>query len=72
MSPLWRSVLRGLVIAGGAGVMLASVWSFRLADWPIYVVFLLVQVFLFLPAVDVLPGVTLAIPLIAATIGSSQ
>ncbi len=42
-----RSALRALVIAGGAAVAVWSVLSFRLADWPIYVVFALLSVVLF-------------------------
>jgi signal transduction histidine kinase len=69
MNQTARSILRALVIAGGAAVAMVSVSAFRLVDWPIYVTYLLVQVVLFYPSVEVLPGVTLGIPQITATIG---
>lgn len=64
----WRSALRGPVIAAGAAVVITSMLAFRLADWRVYAVFLLVQAVLFLPAVDVLPGVTIGIPQVTSTI----
>ncbi|MBP1687677.1 MAG: hypothetical protein H6Q33_3820 [Deltaproteobacteria bacterium] len=69
MKPTWRSVLRTLVILGGAAVTVASVFAFRVADWPVYLAFLLVSVLLFLPYVEVLPSIGLPIAEIAATIG---
>ncbi|HVN87739.1 MAG TPA: HAMP domain-containing sensor histidine kinase [Candidatus Binatia bacterium] len=69
MTPITRAILRGLVIAGGAAVGIASVLAFRRADWPVYAVFLLVQVLLFIPYVEVLPGVKIGIAPLAATIG---
>ena len=69
MSSSWRAAVRTLVIVGGCIVTGASVVAFRAADWPIYLVFLLVSVVLFLPYVEVLPTVALPIPEMAATIG---
>ena len=69
MNPSWRAALRSVVIVAGVAVTVASVLAFRLADWPTYVVFVLVSVILFLPYVEALPGVPLPIPEMAATIG---
>ncbi|MFN8626442.1 MAG: HAMP domain-containing sensor histidine kinase [Candidatus Binatia bacterium] len=69
MTPPWRALLRGVVILGGAAVTIASLVALRVADWPIYVAYLLVSVVLFLPYVEVLPSVGLPIAEIAATIG---
>jgi signal transduction histidine kinase len=69
MSSNWRAAVRTLVIIGGCIVSAAGVLAFRAADWPVYLVFLLVSVVLFLPYVEVLPTVALPIPETAATIG---
>src|SRR5512139_352556 len=69
MSSRARAAVRTAVIVGGGVVALASLLSFRLDDWAIYVVFLLVSLILFLPYVEVLPTVALPIPEMAATIG---
>lgn len=69
MKTIGRLALRTLVILAGSGVAVASLLSFRAADWPIYAVFLIVSVLLFLPYVEVLPTVALPIPEMAATIG---
>lgn len=69
MSARARAAIRSVVIAGGVAVMVAGILSFRLADWPIYLVFLGVSLALFLPYVEVLPRVALPIPEMAATIG---
>ncbi len=69
MTPTWRSVLRGAVIASGVAVTLAGVAAVRLDDGPIYFVFLLISVVLFLPSVEVLPRLMLGIPQMASTIG---
>src|SRR6476661_2049561 len=41
MSPQLRAALRGLAIAAGVAVTLASLLAFRRADWPIYLAFVL-------------------------------
>ncbi len=69
MSPTWRPALRGVMIAGGVVVLVASILQFRLADWPVYVVFLLLSGVLFLPSVEVLPRLALPIPALAVIIG---
>jgi signal transduction histidine kinase len=69
MNPVWRPLLRGLVIAAGAAVAVASLLAFRRGDWSIYAVFLLVSVVLYLPYVEVLPRLILGIPQMASTIG---
>jgi signal transduction histidine kinase len=69
MNPVWRALVRAVLITAGAGVTLASLLAFRLADWPIYLAFVLISVVLFLPYVEVLPRLTLPIPEMAATIG---
>jgi len=69
MSPAARRLIRGAVIVGGASVTLASVLAFRVADWLIYLVFCILSALLFVPQVEVLPGVTLPLPQMAVTIG---
>lgn len=68
MSSGMRFVLRGVVVVAGSVVMIASVLAFRFADWPIYAVFLLVQLVVFFPAVTVMPGVTIGIAQLTTTI----
>jgi signal transduction histidine kinase len=69
MSPQLRAALRGLAIAAGVAVTLASLLAFRRADWPIYLTFVLLSLVLFRPYVEVLPNVVLPMPGIALTIG---
>ena len=69
MRPAARAALRALVIAGGAAVTVASVLALRASDTPLYLVFVLISLALFLPYVEVLPRVALPIPEMAATIG---
>lgn len=69
MSDRWRSVLWTLVVAGGIAAGIASLFFFRLEDWPIYVTFLIVYLLVYLPAVEVLPGMQLPIPNMAVAIG---
>ncbi len=64
-----RSALRALVIAGGAAVAVWSVLSFRLGDWPIYVVFALLSIVLFRFYVEAMPTLILPLPGLALTIG---
>jgi signal transduction histidine kinase len=64
-----RAALRVLTIAVGVVVTLLGLLAFRLADWPIYVVFVLLSVILFRPYVEVLPNVVLPMPGLALTIG---
>ncbi|HJW69942.1 MAG TPA: HAMP domain-containing sensor histidine kinase [Candidatus Binatia bacterium] len=61
MTESGRSTMRGLVIAAGAGVTLASALAWRSEDWPIYVVFVLLSFLVHLPAVEVLPHVPLPV-----------
>src|SRR6185295_435804 len=63
------SVLRGVVIAMGAAVAVASLRAFRLDDWPIYVPFVLLSMILYRPTVEVLPSMVLPLPGLALTIG---
>ncbi|MGH7821377.1 MAG: sensor histidine kinase [Candidatus Binatia bacterium] len=69
MNEAARTWLRNLLIAAGAVVIVAGLLSFRLEDWPVYVAFFVVSMALVLPHVQVLPGLALAIPDMAATIG---
>jgi len=69
MSPGLRSLLRTLLLAAGAGIGVVSLLAFRAADWPIYLTFVLVYLCVFLPSVQVLPGLRLPIPNMAVTIG---
>jgi signal transduction histidine kinase len=64
-----RSTLRALVVAAGAVVMIWGVLAFRLADWPIYVVYAILSAVFFRFYVEVLPGLTLPVPGLAVTIG---
>src|SRR5262249_381373 len=64
-----RAALRGLTIAAGLVVALLSVLSFRLADWPIYVAYVLLSLVLFRPYVDMLADLILLLPGLALTIG---
>jgi signal transduction histidine kinase len=61
MTEAGRSTMRGVVIAAGAGVTLASALSWRSENWPIYVVFVLLSFLVHLPAVEVLPHVPLPV-----------
>jgi len=56
------SLVQGLVIAAGFSVALASLFSFRLEDWPIYVTYVLLSMVLYRPTVEVLPGLLLPMP----------
>ena len=60
---------RGLMIAAGAAVAVWSALQFRLADWPIYVVYVVLSVPLFRFYVEVLPSLVLPVPGLALTIG---
>ena len=39
MMPVWQRALRGLVIAGGGGVLIASLLAFEWARWPVYLTY---------------------------------
>ncbi len=69
MSARWSSLVRGLVIAAGALVVVASLRAFRLDDWPLYLAYVLTALVLYPPRVEVLPGMHLTIPALAVTIG---
>jgi signal transduction histidine kinase len=69
MSDRARAAVRLLVIVAGIAVTLASVTAFRRADWPIYLVFVLLSVVLFAPSVEVLPNLILPMPGLALCIG---
>ena len=55
-----RAALRALMITAGAAVAVWSALQFRVADWPIYVVYALLSVLLFRFYIEVLP--TLVLP----------
>src|SRR5262249_2647136 len=69
VSQTLRAALRGLTIAAGVIVALLSVLSFRLADWPIYVAYVLLSLILFRPYVEMLEDLILPMPGLALTIG---
>ncbi len=69
MSETLRAALRGLTIAAGAVVALLSILAFRLADWPIYVAYVLLSLVLFRPYVEMLEDLILPMPGLALTIG---
>ncbi len=64
-----RAALRGPLLAAGAAVAVWSALQFRLADWPIYVLYALLSVVLFRFYVEVLPSLVLPVPGLALTIG---
>jgi signal transduction histidine kinase len=64
----WRLV-RALVIAAGAVVILVSLSTFEAARWPVYLTYLALALVLYPPVVQVLPGLTIGIPSVAAGIG---
>ncbi len=63
------SLVQGLVIVAGFSVAVASLFSFRLEDWPIYVTYVLLSMVLYRPTVEVLPGLLLPMPGLALSIG---
>src|SRR5882724_2261974 len=69
MNAVGRSILRSVVIGAGAVLTLFSVLTFRPADWPIYAVFVLVNLLLFPFLVELVPGLILGIPQLGAIIG---
>jgi signal transduction histidine kinase len=69
MTERGRAGARAAVIAGGLAVAVGAILSVRSEDWPIYLTFFVVSGFLFLPGVEVMPRVQLAIAEMAATIG---
>jgi len=69
MTPRWRAFVRTALIAAGGTVVLVALPSFRLTDWPIYLVYLLVAGLHFSLSVEVLPRLGLNIPEMATTIG---
>jgi signal transduction histidine kinase len=69
MSERGRPAVRALVIAAGLVVGVASLFTFRSQDWPIYLTFFFLSGVLFLPGVEVMPRVQLGIAELAATFG---
>lgn len=69
MSPVWRLILRALLITAGTAVVLLGCLEFRAADWPTYVVFLLFAVVSARLSVEVLPGLSMPIPALAGATG---
>jgi signal transduction histidine kinase len=63
------TTLRALVVAVGIAVTLAGAFALRPEDWPIYVTFVVLSLFLFGPAVEVVPGLTLPMPGLALCLG---
>jgi signal transduction histidine kinase len=69
MTASWKGPLRALVVAAGGAVLLASLLAFQWAHWRIYLVFFGVALALLPPLVEVLPGLAIGIPSVAAHIG---
>ncbi len=69
MTAPWRVAVRILVIAAGASVLTAGVLAFEPAKWPIYLTYLGIALLLYPPVVQVLPGLYIGIPSVAAGIG---
>jgi signal transduction histidine kinase len=67
--PAWRLVLSGLVLSGGALVMLAGMLAFDPAQWPVYAAYLALAFVLYPPVVRMLPGLVIGIPSVAVSIG---
>jgi signal transduction histidine kinase len=63
------TALRGLVLVVGIAVTIAGAFALRIDDWPIYVAFVVLSLFLFGPAVEVVPGLTLPMPGLALCLG---
>jgi signal transduction histidine kinase len=61
MTDAGRSTVRALVIAAGVAVTLASAFTLRSENWPIYAVFFAISCLVHLPAVEVLPHVPLPV-----------
>jgi signal transduction histidine kinase len=68
-APAWQRAAHGFVVASGVLVLAAGVSQLRLEAWPEYGVFVLLALILFLPSVEVLPGIALPIPQLAVTAG---
>jgi len=69
MSTAARSAIRAVIIAAGAGVLVASALAFRPEDWPIYATFAFLVAILLPVHVEVLPNLVLPMPSLAVTIG---
>jgi signal transduction histidine kinase len=57
-----------VIVAAGAAIGLVSLLAVRWADWPIYVVFLLVNAAVCWPTVEVLPRLRLPVPNVTVSI----
>jgi signal transduction histidine kinase len=64
-----RDLLRAVVIAAGVAATVAGAFAFRWEDWPIYLAFVLLSGVLFVPAVEILPSLTMPLPGLAVCIG---
>lgn len=69
MSPAWVTGVRAAAVVAGGAVALASLLSFRVADWPIYLTYVLLSIVLYRPRVEVLPGMEMPVPGLALSIG---
>jgi signal transduction histidine kinase len=69
MTTACRGVIRSLVMAAGAVVLIASVWAFEWTQWPVYLVYFAIALLLYPPVVQVLPGLVIGIPSVAVGVG---
>jgi len=69
MSPRVRSAIRAVIIVAGAGVLVASAFALRPADWPVYATLAVLLVILLPVHVEVLPNLVLPTPSLAVTVG---
>lgn len=69
MPARWHNLVRSLVIAAGAAVLVASLLSFEWGRWPVYLAYFGIAMLLYPPVVRVLPGLVIGIPSVAAGIG---
>jgi signal transduction histidine kinase len=65
----FATALRAFVVVLGVAVTVAGAVALRPEDWRIYVAFVVLSLFLFGPAVEVVPGLTLPMPGLALCLG---
>ncbi len=69
MNAATRTALRGLVIAGGAVVVLCSALAIEPTRWPLYVAYFALALVVYPPVVEVLPRLVIGIPSVAVGLG---
>lgn len=69
MTPALRTTLRSLLVAGGIATTAAGVATMQVAEWPIYLVYVVLSLLLFPLVVEVIPGLGLPMPGLALSLG---